>query len=542
VRMPTAAKPEKTAGDFLVIGTSPVLIMLLVGSLVFFLIEVFYRGDMEIGIRWTMFWFVVAIVLVSRIGIEQGKGYALMYGCALAAATWIYLLKTHPGYLLGAGLLGAVWWSAHKLTWNCTLIDDEEDASGHGLIPTIDTAAQPATSPPAIPPLEKSPLPTPRGTTPKPAQRTDKDIPRKKPAAPGVWVIYFSLAALPLFGIGQMLLPAEEQTARRIGFALLFAYLTAALLLLVATSFLGLRRYLRQRFLRMPSDVATGWIKSGASVAATVLVVALLLPRPGADYSWKTLALDIDYQLRRASDWAAQFNPAGRGTGRAGREATDRGDGQARSPAEGDAEHGRRGERSRGLPENEQGEQPLQQPEFSDGEFSDRARQLYQVLKWLLLIAGLVLCGWWIFRRRHLFYQFALELWRAVARFFKRLGTILPFQKKQKGRELEQNEPRPFAAFKNPFLTGKNRFWPPEQLVAFTFEALQAWAVEKGIGSRRNETAREFCGTLTELLPGAAEDLEQFAFFYGHAAYGKKLPQSFDIEPVRRIWQQLTAY
>ena len=129
-------KPQKTPADYLVIGISPALIMLLVGSLSFFLIQVFYRGEAVDSVRWVVFWFVLAVVLVSRIGIEQGAGHAAVYGLALAAATWIYLVQIHPAYLLGIILLGTVWWCAHKLTWDCTLIDDDEDASGSGLLQT----------------------------------------------------------------------------------------------------------------------------------------------------------------------------------------------------------------------------------------------------------------------------------------------------------------------------------------------------------------------------------------------------------------------
>ena len=86
-------KPAKTPADYLVIGISPVLIMLLVGSLCFFLIEVFFRGEAAGSVRWVMFWFVMAVVLVSRIGIEQGTGTAAVYGLALAVATWLYLVQ-----------------------------------------------------------------------------------------------------------------------------------------------------------------------------------------------------------------------------------------------------------------------------------------------------------------------------------------------------------------------------------------------------------------------------------------------------------------
>jgi hypothetical protein len=106
-----------------------------------------------------------------------------------------------------------------------------------------------------------------------------------------LWVVYFSLAALPLFGIGQSLLPADAAGSRRMGLIFVVLYMSAALGLLVTTSFLGLRRYLRQRYLRMPAVVALAWLKLGGGVALVILAAALLLPRPGANQVWTTLAL-----------------------------------------------------------------------------------------------------------------------------------------------------------------------------------------------------------------------------------------------------------
>src|SRR5580698_8251016 len=128
------SRPNKTLADYIAIAISPALIMALVGSLCFFLVEVFYRGEAAGSVRWVLFWFVLATVLVARLGIEQGTTYAAIYGIALAVATWLYLTHVQPAPLLGAILLGIVWWCAHKLTWDCTLIDDEQDASGKGLL------------------------------------------------------------------------------------------------------------------------------------------------------------------------------------------------------------------------------------------------------------------------------------------------------------------------------------------------------------------------------------------------------------------------
>jgi len=125
-------KPTKTLADYLVIAVSPALVMVMVHSVCFFLVEVFYRGEAAGGVRWVLFWFVLAVVLIARIGIEQGDGHAMAYGLMLAFATWIYLSTVQPNVVFGAFLLGIVWFTAHKLTCNCTLIDEEADASGQG--------------------------------------------------------------------------------------------------------------------------------------------------------------------------------------------------------------------------------------------------------------------------------------------------------------------------------------------------------------------------------------------------------------------------
>jgi hypothetical protein len=40
-----AEKPRPTTADYVAIGLSPLLIMSLVGSLIYFLVEILYRGD-----------------------------------------------------------------------------------------------------------------------------------------------------------------------------------------------------------------------------------------------------------------------------------------------------------------------------------------------------------------------------------------------------------------------------------------------------------------------------------------------------------------
>jgi len=283
-------RPSKTAADYLVIAVSPVLIMVMVHSFCFFLVEVFYRGEATGGVRWVLFWFVLAVVLITRIGIEQGDGQGLLYGIFLAIATWIYLSTVQPNAIFAAGLLALVWFFAHKLTSNCTLIDDDADASGQGLMhslrplqrltslfknsqappaPATGMPPKAAPSPGAVPargpgfvPKKESGIPT--------TQRLPASAPPKKKRrsqTPGTWLIYFSIAAVPIFGLGQTLLPTGDLSARHDAFVYLFLYLAAALGLLITTSFLGLRRYLRQRHVTMPGNIALGWIQTGTVAA-----------------------------------------------------------------------------------------------------------------------------------------------------------------------------------------------------------------------------------------------------------------------------------
>lgn len=100
---------------------------------------------------------------------------------------------------------------------------------------------------------------------------------------------------------------------------------------------------------------------------------------------------------------------------------------------------------------------------------------------------------------------------------------------------------RRFAAFRNPFLAGKNTSRTPEQLVLYSFEALQVWAEEQGIEPRPEQTAREFCSEVGSRFPEIIPELNQLSFLYCHAAYGQSVPAGYDLEPVKKLWRFLSA-
>jgi hypothetical protein len=538
------SRPAKTATDYLVIAVSPALIMVMVHSVCFFLVEVFYRGEAGDGVRWVLFWFILAVVLIARIGIEQGDGQAMLYGLALAAVTWLYLSTIQPSVIFGALLLGIVWFTVHKLTSNCTLIDEDADASGKGLLQSIRRLPRllKKTPPPVAKPAT-SPLPAP-ALVPSPEKKksTNSQI-------PGVWLIYFSLAALPIFGLGQTLLPAGDMAARRQGFIYLFCYLAAALGLLVTTSFLGLRRYLRQRRLVMPGNIALGWVQFGAVGVVAVLCLCLLLPRPGAGEAWGSLRYRVDYQLRRASEFAARFNPHGSGSGRAGNQSPPAGQpqnppsqsGAAPSP---DQNQNPGATSSEGHPSPQPSKQGTPQQGGNEGKplpsLSPLAGAVYPWLRtlfWIAVALGLI---WLLYRYRVLILTMLRSAWAAIRNF---IALLLGWSKSSSATVPVTPKlvaPPPFKTFKNPFLTGADRVWPPEQLITYSYDALRSWVLEQEARHGSPLTPREFCRRLAGEIPDAADALEHLAFLYGHVAYGASVPANYQPEQLRLVWNYLS--
>lgn len=287
-------KLRPTNADYVAIAVSPALIMALVGSLVFFLIEVLYVGQYSARLNYVFALFVFATVLIGRISIEMGAERAALFALPLGVAMFLVLAKfaehaSPYSHLINIGLLGIVWWSTHKLTWDCTLIDENEDASGEGLLQRagVDELASEDTGN-DIDNQAENELFVDEASVASPAHSESSKPPtskKKQPHAPGLWVLYFSLAALPLFGIGQKWIPTADVGRRQYAFGLLAIYVAAGLTLLVTTSFLGLRRYLRQRRVEMPTPMAATWVVTGAALIGVVMLLAALIPRPHAEYA-----------------------------------------------------------------------------------------------------------------------------------------------------------------------------------------------------------------------------------------------------------------
>ncbi|NBO66999.1 MAG: hypothetical protein EBU88_19505, partial [Acidobacteria bacterium] len=236
--------------DYALAALAPVLIILMIGSLVYFLITTLYRGDFHTRLMWILGLFTMASVLVTRIAIEQSRAQSLTYLGLLSAAT----LLVAPRFFVLEGLLAPlsipiligflalIVFLADRITMDCTSVDGAQDSHGFGLLQSLGI-------------FKRS------DTTVTASSKPDPLAKEKRSHNPGVWILYFALLALPIFGLGQFFLPNGQ--AQRVALACLVIYLGSALALLVMISLLSLRQYVRQRDVEMETGMSWNWLASG---------------------------------------------------------------------------------------------------------------------------------------------------------------------------------------------------------------------------------------------------------------------------------------
>jgi hypothetical protein len=600
---------DQTLADYVVIAISPALIMTLIGSLVYFLLEVVYQGEFQGRMRWILCFFVFGSVLVARVAMQSEiAARAPLYSLVLAVATWVGLglFVEYPpelvgiSWLINLGLVALVWWCAQKLTWDCTFIDDKVDAGKAGLLQETGLEKKPKTE-------EHSPI----GEDDDKLNwwerfRRYREEQRKK-HTPGIWVVYFSLAALPLFGLGQSLIPPEEEDRRRYTFLLMAVYVGSGLGLLLTTCFLGLRRYLRQRKVQMPAAMTGTWLTTGGVLIAALLLGGAVLPRPSSE----TPLFEFDplgSKKREASDYAmmkdgsakekGQPGDAGQekdgpvqkkdgqpkdsggskkdgqggdqkdkgsgnqkdgdkggqkdkqdSNGKKGEQQKDKSDqGKKQDDGGGSSDQEKKSEANRDKKDQQKGDgSRTYTPSKSFFKHFDKLNSIGPILKWIVfgvlaavLVFALLRSGLqWLAN----FTKWAKDLLESLRAFWARLfGGEPPEQRvhqESEPAEARARPPRPFSSFRNPFENGSVDRLPPDEVVRYTFMALQAWAYERELARQRDETPLEFAERVGQEVPGLEDDARRLATLYARSVYARGTLPSSSLAAVRQFWEKL---
>jgi hypothetical protein len=605
-----------TATDYVVTALSPVLVMLMIGSLVFFLVEVLYEGKYSGRLLYTLFFFVAGAVLVARIAIETDASRASLYGALLGGATYLALLTyvEYPGrgwlksfgWLVNLGLMAIIWWSAHKLTWDCTHIDEKRKGGGRGLLSAAGLDADAGANPVSRDSKGSASEPERKRGKKKKSKhdsrlwdwiekyKKHRETRRAAPHTPGVWVIYFALAALPLFALGQSLIPADDDKRRQATFLQMVVYVGSALGLLVTTSLLGLRRYLRQRKAKIPTVLAGGWLLLGGALIVVFLLLGAFLPRPHSEVPWFGIER-AGKSDRDASKYAMRRDAAGEGDGASGSQ-TKAGDGSASGKggkpgggSKGDKGSGGKGQGGKGGKEGksdqsggdtkgngggkgDENEAKKDEDGGSGGSDNDQDRdeskekaesrerpggsqssselgatleKITGVLKWIVfaIVAVLVVVAIVLAILRYLaaFTDWAQRLLDAIRNWWANLwGKASPVRERASDPvELGPVRPPPFNAFSNPFTDGSADGRDPTELVAYTFMAFDSWAWDRDCGRDLTETPLEFTARVGELHPDLVEVFARFAKVYALVSYSDTEPPDDTIAALEEMWDGL---
>ena len=413
-------------------------------------------------------------------------------------------------------------------------------------------------------------------------------------------MVYFSLAALPLFGLGEALIPVEETARRQYVFWLTALYVGCGLGLLLTTCFLSIRRYLRQRRLQMPASMTAVWLTTGGVLIAGLLLIGALLPRPRPEYSmlpFQQAASD----KRSASNFAGQGGSSGQGEGRRigdqpkdqgqsagdkdakatgrdkGEKSQDKGkdgsggekdkdkDGTAKEKDKGnESPSGAKNKASNAQqpqPRDEKTAPPKDKPAKSDQASSDsRAASrpgsswdwksalsaVAVVLKWIVF-AVLILAVIFFVLREGLkflanFTDWAKNLLNALSGLWANLFKARAREVNEEGEAVtgKHGEPvKPFASYGNPFHDGRGERRPVKEIVKYTFAALQASAREHNVERRPGETPLEFAGRLGEEFPGLEADVRRFTILYARTVYDYGPLPGNALDVVRQFWKRL---
>jgi len=89
--------------------------------------------------------------------------------------------------------------------------------------------------------------------------------------------------------------------------------------------------------------------------------------------------------------------------------------------------------------------------------------------------------------------------------------------------------------------TGEAQRWSPRDLVAYSFQALEAWGREHGCQRGQEQTPHEFAGALTACEATVGREAGHLADLYCCAAYSSGLLPRDRVGRLQELWQLMRA-
>jgi hypothetical protein len=166
------------------------------------------------------------------------------------------------------------------------------------------------------------------------------------------------------------------------------------------------------------------------------------------------------------------------------------------------------------------------------------------IVKWLiyLVIAVVVI-------------YFAMKHWdtikAAVSRFLQDLKDLFgalfgrkpkPETSPMEAADLLKPRPiKPFANYANPFRSGQDQHMGTIELIAYTYDALQAWGQENGCPKRPDQTPTEDAQEIAQHDRDVAAEAKALAQLYLRAAFSTSPPSVESHKQLTQAWTRLES-
>jgi len=545
-------KLRPTSLDYALAAIAPALIILMIGSLVAFLMTALYRGEFPVRLMWVLGLFTFASVLISRIAIEQSRSQALVYLGLLGGATLLvaprYFVIEGPFSSLSLPILVVflllISYLADRITFDCTAVDVAGDAQGEGLLQSLGL-------------LKKSRIAVKAGQT-------------RRKHNPGVWVLYFALLALPVFGLGQLII--ESRTGRSLAWFYMIVYLLSALLLLVMISLLSVRRYSRQRGLEMEMGLSMKWLLAGGAAVSVLMMVMAILPLPSLDSGfWEPPFKITNRDDLRAHRWGWGSETVGDGKGGQQQGGQQQGGQQQGGQQQGGQQQGgqqqggqqqggqqpaaqqpttqkqdqKSAERKpgellqRGNPQDAAAPQPRQdQTKFKTPELPKIEWNPGASLRWLMLLVLVAIAIFFAIRNRRELAAWIHGFIAMVKGWFHPDAGPTAMETGEISEREEKTSIR-FSDLPNPF---SRHAGDPDGTIKALFDAACIWGHEHRVPRREDETPEEFVARLGRKYSPIAETLKRLGMAYSRLAYAQKHVQPGEVQALRTLWDWMVQH
>jgi len=510
-------RTDWTLADSLLSIINPFLILVLLWSVVFFLLDVryVYTEVNDSNLRLVVFFFVLGIVAVNRIFATESVEDGVIYGAGLGMAISLYVVISTSSYGTGSVIYNLVtgnnmlaflsnmavvvflWWLTNRITYECC-IDENPSAGEIGITTSLSKALGKSMQ-------QESKLSTPRGKQTDifyeleaidPTQLGFKDPSAKDitfnimgfgdrlskiPA--GISILFFSIPVMGIFSLGLRVLVNGGQEMVNGGWFYLVLYIFSATLLLVMTSLGGLREYYRNRKVSLPSLLGITWITLGLIIIIIAMVCAAYLPMPSLPSPFYVAEHETDPWVRGST---FKLSPI------------------VATPIE-----------------------------------IWQQQMILQKLGYFVIAILVFVSAWVLFNAvKRLFdywWQVSLHRSKFEFRWVKRLVKRRQVQVKVKKRVPVKKSKS--IKFVNSLASSEmSKQLTPNEHIEYAYQALCALAEDLGVPKKLNETPLEFLQNLPQNLEVLREEIEEITYLYQIAAYS---PVSFDekiLDRLRKFW------